>query len=294
MRAEPSLPRRAARPAADAPVAELADGVAIGKAWLLALLAAAPLEAAGSVPVAALSSEGPALVAALLRALGSDRELERLAPGGDLAPLAARAGALAGAVDPAAAVAAVEALRACAWHELAAELRTPDARLVGDLADRLAHVCSVVAQAAAGAAGARSAGHATLDDGGARPAAVIAVEVDDAERLLAAQPAPNGDGPLERAERAVTGALGPADRMTREGPGRYRVTSPGADGAGARALGERIAAAVAAAAAPRSIPLTVSVGVAAWPQDGDAPEDLRMRADERMFAARAAGVPLLD
>ena len=47
-----------------------------------------------------LAREAPALCAAIARALASDDELERLAAG-DLTPLAARAGALAGASDPA-------------------------------------------------------------------------------------------------------------------------------------------------------------------------------------------------
>ena len=44
-----------------------------------------------------LARDAPALCAAVLRAVGSDAELRRLERGGDLAGLAARAGALAGA-----------------------------------------------------------------------------------------------------------------------------------------------------------------------------------------------------
>ncbi|HSD77287.1 MAG TPA: hypothetical protein VLA98_07770, partial [Solirubrobacteraceae bacterium] len=109
---------RRPRPVADVPPPALADGVAPAKAWLVALVAAAPLAEAGDLPVAELAAGGPPLCAALLRAVGSDRELERLLPGGDAAGVAARAGRLAGAADPAAVVGAVGVLRAALWDAL--------------------------------------------------------------------------------------------------------------------------------------------------------------------------------
>jgi len=113
-----TVDRRAPRAVADAPVA---DGAVIAKAWLVALVEAAPLRAAATLPVSSLAAEGPALCAAMLEALGSDAALERLRAGGDRAGLAARAGQLAGAHDPAGAVAALEALRAAAWDALACD-----------------------------------------------------------------------------------------------------------------------------------------------------------------------------
>lgn len=125
----------------------------IAKGWLLLLLERAPLDAVGAIPAAALAAEGPALCAAVVRGLGSDAELARLSPGGDLAPLVGRVGPLCGARDAAATVAAVDALRACVWVS-ALELRPGDRdpRAVGELADRLAAVTAVVtATALAGA-----------------------------------------------------------------------------------------------------------------------------------------------
>lgn len=137
-----------ARPVADAPVAALvAEPDALARDWLVALLARAPLTAAASVPVADLAREAPALCAAMLRALGSDAELQRLGADGDLAGLAGRGGALAGATEPAAVVEAIETLRGVLWSALVAELRRPEPGLVADLADRLAAVAAVVAAA---------------------------------------------------------------------------------------------------------------------------------------------------
>ena len=54
---------RPARPVADAPLAALSDGEELAKAWLLLLLAQAPLAAAASVPAADLAREAPELCA---------------------------------------------------------------------------------------------------------------------------------------------------------------------------------------------------------------------------------------
>jgi GGDEF domain-containing protein len=138
--ADPTAVRRSPRAVADAPVGSLADGSLVAKAWLVALVEAAPLQEAGSVPAAALAQEGPALCAAVLEALGSEAALDRLRRGGDRFVLAGRAGQLAGAADPVRAVAALEALRAAAWGALGVD----DAQL----AIRLSHVCATVLEAA--------------------------------------------------------------------------------------------------------------------------------------------------
>src|SRR4051812_13254688 len=98
MRAGPITAAPRARPVADAPVGALVDGAdEVAKAWLLELLGAAPLAAAGGVRVEELAAEGPSLCEAVARALAADAELARFSPGGDLFAAAARVGELAGA-----------------------------------------------------------------------------------------------------------------------------------------------------------------------------------------------------
>jgi GGDEF domain-containing protein len=136
---------RRPRPVADAPGV---DATAVAKAWLLALVADAPLAQAGAVPAAELARGGPALCSGILVALGSDAELERLVSGADgRAPLGAAAARLTGARTAAGLAAGVEALRAATWRALRAELRDPFPELVADLADRLAYVCARVTEA---------------------------------------------------------------------------------------------------------------------------------------------------
>jgi len=138
------------RPSWPAPVeraeAELLAGraQAIAKGWLLTLLERAPLDAIAAIPAADLASEGPAVCAACARALGSDTELDRLRPAGDLAALVRRIPALAGAHNTAETLAAVDALRACLWAAArdARGTRTDDP---APLAERLAEVALIVA-----------------------------------------------------------------------------------------------------------------------------------------------------
>jgi GGDEF domain-containing protein len=146
-----------ARPVAEAPVdALLARADELARRWAIALICTRPLGRIAEIPLDDLAREAPALCAQLVGALGSDRELERMIPGGgreDAGP-ASRLGALAGVPDSCSAVAAVEALRGVLWEALLDELRpgppgsvlpTSDrssTRLVADLADRLAYVCS--------------------------------------------------------------------------------------------------------------------------------------------------------
>jgi GGDEF domain-containing protein len=124
-----------------------------------------------------------------------------------------------------------------------------------------------------------------------RPFAVFVVEVDDLDRLLSAQSGREVAVALETAERGLTAELAPADLVVRERLGRWWLTSPDRDAAAARDLGTRVAAAIAHAQLGGA-PLSASVGVAVCPTDGETLDTLAGRADEGMFAARAAGVPL--
>jgi GGDEF domain-containing protein len=318
-------------PVADVPPAALADGVAPAKGWLLALIAARELQDAPAVPTAELARDAPKLCAAILRAVGSDGDR-------DLSPLAARAGAMAGAGSPASAVAAVGLLRGALWEALRATMGPLDAATTAALAERLAWACDLVAAAAVSAprgaereapgfrvrdARSRSASAAegTVRDAGAavegttpaavapaldagwhaaaarfladgRPFALLALEIDDAARLLAADPEA-GAAALARTQDAVQHELRPGDVLGREDDGRMWVVAAELGSTGGRALAERLADAVVAAATVRGAPLAMSIGLAAAPADGTDVDALAAHADEALFAARAAGVPVV-
>jgi len=150
--------RRAARarPVAELPLEVLlarADELARG--WAIALMLARPAERIGEVPLEELALDGPTVCARALRAVQSDAELERLT----VAPAQGEGGrerscgprelwAICGAQDAAALAQATDALRGVLWEASLDVVAEPSARLLGDLGDRLAHVCSALLAAA--------------------------------------------------------------------------------------------------------------------------------------------------
>ena len=104
------------------------DSDALAKGWLLTLIAGAPLQQAASVPAGELARDAPPLCAAMTAALASNDALDRLRGDGDLVPLAARAGRVAGAVDPAGTAGALAALRTVLWDAIADGAARPGPR----------------------------------------------------------------------------------------------------------------------------------------------------------------------
>jgi GGDEF domain-containing protein len=113
----------------------------LAKAWLVQLIAAAPLARAAQLPLAELATAGPRLCQLAAEALGSDDALERLRH----EEVVANAGRLAGVVAPAEVPDAIEALRAVLWSATMEAMPRPSAALVSDLAQRLASICAVIA-----------------------------------------------------------------------------------------------------------------------------------------------------
>jgi GGDEF domain-containing protein len=305
--------RRRARPVADAPVDILVtEAQSIAKGWLLALLETAPLGQAETVPVADFAAGAPALCAAIARSLSSDAEMARLEPAGDLVPLAASAGRLAGAVTPTETLEAVEALRGVMWSAIRAEIyQEPEPDLVAEVAERLQRVCALVASAAVGAAaGERPAEErptelaeapaAPVEGGEWREAlaeqlesarrandtlALLLIEIEDAERLRAA----GGGQTLSRVVRAVRGEVRRPDVIALEEDGRVWVIAPGMSRQAGAGMSQRVLTAVGTVE-HRRVPLLATVGLAVFPEDGRDAETLAAAAEEELLAARAENV----
>lgn len=310
-----------------AAVAERPEEVA--RRWLLALMEAAPLESASAVPVDALAQDGPAFCAAVLRAVGSDDALAALVAPGAPSP-ASELMRLSGAADGPGAVAAAEGLRRAVREAAAGEVSYADSAVLADLGDRLAHVCAqLAATAMAMPATERRAAPADepepepepeeadeapvvaeapppdVDATGAAPLwlaalerqvagggrfGLLLIEVDDAERLRLAESPEAARELFARAARAVRGCVRRGDILAHEEDGRIWLIAGDALRTGATALAGRSAEAVESAVAARGVPLTVSIGIALFPDDGRTGEELMAQAEEGAFAARAAGV----
>jgi len=181
---------------------ERADELA--RRWVIALILARPLSRIGELPLEDLARDAPALCGQVIRALQSDAELERMAGSGaagsrEESASARKLGALAGATDATSAIQAVEALRGVLWEALLEELRDPPARLVADLADRLAYVCSTALTA-------------TIVAVSAEPATVSDSDLADAarEESEAGRPPGGPRGPVLVDERDETLLARPA------------------------------------------------------------------------------------
>jgi hypothetical protein len=144
-------PAPRAHAVAGAPIEALvARSDELARRWAIALILALPLERIGELPLESFARQAPLLCAHVVRALQSDSELERIAPGANAGrerSPTSRLAEVTGARDGKAAVEAVEALRGVLWEALLDELHSRSfdqapAREVADLADRLAYVCS--------------------------------------------------------------------------------------------------------------------------------------------------------
>ena len=231
---------------------------AVAKGWLLTLLERAPLDAVAAIPAADLAADGPAVCAALARALGSDAELDRLRPGGDLAPLVHRVPALAGAHDVPAALAAIDALRACLW---AAALDARGARTdsLAPLAERLAEVAFVVGGTALAAIGGGALAHPPAERTPTTGIEGAAAAAPSAERASWASTA---EAPASAADADRTGGAAEDDSTAPPAESPRAATGPARHGAGPAEAG-RIGGSVTA------LPQRAPVELATPMDDGD-------------------------
>jgi GGDEF domain-containing protein len=149
-------PARPARPVADDTVRLLAAaGEELAKGWLLALMVDEPLERAPRLAGGLLEADAPTLCSAVVLALGSERDLEAIGPGGALEGLVRDAAMAAGGGSLEGALSALSLLRRTVWAALRRALRDPDPDLVADLAARLAlaadTLCRVVLRSSSAA-----------------------------------------------------------------------------------------------------------------------------------------------
>ncbi|WP_445151929.1 hypothetical protein [Baekduia sp. Peel2402] len=278
---------RRPRPVADAPTV---DAAGVAKAWLLSLVADAPLAQAGNVPAAELARGGPALCSGILAALGSDVELERLVGGADgRAPLAASAARLTGARTPAALAAAIESLRGVTWHALRRELHDAYPDVVADLSDRLAFVCARVVETALTSPSAEtSRADGPLAEALATPTPASPPRTSGI-RAYAPAPGTRGGGGLRPAvpdEAEAFVAPAPSDDASHDGD---PFAAPAAHGSERRPLAPDAADAVREAAEGGRMVRFTAAG-----RDAPAPAPSHVPEGDEPIAPPPAGVEVVD
>jgi GGDEF domain-containing protein len=125
------------------------------------------------------------------------------------------------------------------------------------------------------------------------PLSLLLVELEDAERLLAAEPYAQASATFGRFAQVVRGAVRRRDVLACETESRAWIIARDTGRAGAQALGSRIAMSVPDEESWRGAPLMVSVGVAVLGEDGHNAASLIDAAEQTRFAAEASGIGIL-
>jgi diguanylate cyclase (GGDEF)-like protein len=126
--------------------------------------------------------------------------------------------------------------------------------------------------------------------GGGRPFSILMLDMDAFKAFNDACGHPAGDRLLAAIADAMTGATRDGDRMYRYGGDEFAAILPGADRNAAHEVAERIRRAVAdLSARTGGPPITISVGVACYPDDGQTKDALVGVADRAMYLAKPTG-----
>jgi diguanylate cyclase (GGDEF)-like protein len=125
-----------------------------------------------------------------------------------------------------------------------------------------------------------------------RPLSVLMVDVDLFKRVNDAMGHPAGDELLRRLATVLGTGLRATDMLARYGGEEFAVILPETPRSEATAVAERMRSAVEErvnADARWTQKVTVSIGVATWPENGKTPQALLVAADQAMYSAKHQG-----
>jgi diguanylate cyclase (GGDEF)-like protein len=125
-----------------------------------------------------------------------------------------------------------------------------------------------------------------------RPMSVLMVDVDWFKRVNDAMGHPAGDELLRRLAVVLGTGLRATDLLARYGGEEFAVILPETPRSEATAVAERMRSAVEEqvnAGSRWTQKVTVSIGVATWPENGKTAQTLLVAADEAMYAAKHGG-----
>jgi two-component system cell cycle response regulator len=162
-------------------------------------------------------------------------------------------------------------------HELVSQGARLEALLREDALTGLSNRRAILTQLAGMVSYARRHGH---------PLSVAVCDIDHFKRVNDTHGHKTGDEVLVAAAHAMGTHLRQEDQLGRLGGEEFLVLLPDTDADAAATAAERIREEVASATTP--VPVTVSLGIATW-EDDETPEALLHRADQALYAAKAAG-----
>jgi diguanylate cyclase (GGDEF)-like protein len=121
------------------------------------------------------------------------------------------------------------------------------------------------------------------------PLSLVLGDLDHLKRINDTHGHPAGDAAIRHAADAFRRGRRETDLAARLGGEEFALLLPSTDRAGAARAAERIRADLAGSLVPGIGTVTVSLGVATLPDDAGSEEELVRVADERLYAAKAAG-----
>ena len=128
-----------------------------------------------------------------------------------------------------------------------------------------------------------------------RPFSILMLDLDAFKGFNDARGHPAGDALLAAIGKAITGATRDGDRLYRYGGDEFAAILPGADRNAAHNVAERVRSAVLELSMTTGGPsVTISVGVACYPDDGVTKDALVGVADRALYQAKPVGPSLRD
>ncbi len=125
------------------------------------------------------------------------------------------------------------------------------------------------------------------------PLALLLAELEESERLTAAEPPSVATATIGRFAQAIRDTVRRPDILASESDSRVWIIARDTGRSGAQALASRVARAVRSAEPWRGAPLTIALGIAILGEDGRDAASLIAAAEESRFAAAASGVPVV-
>jgi diguanylate cyclase (GGDEF)-like protein/excisionase family DNA binding protein len=122
-----------------------------------------------------------------------------------------------------------------------------------------------------------------------RRVAMLMMDLDRFKDFNDSHGHPAGDALIHAAATAIYGAARSDDRVYRYGGDEFAIILPGSSAADAARVGERVRHAVASLTAGERAPVTITVGVAAFPEDAGDRSELVAAADAALYAGKQAG-----
>ncbi|MDQ2941528.1 MAG: GAF domain-containing protein [Chloroflexota bacterium] len=122
-----------------------------------------------------------------------------------------------------------------------------------------------------------------------RRVAMLMMDLDRFKDFNDSHGHPAGDALIHAAATAIYGAARSDDRVYRYGGDEFAIILPGSSAADAARVGERVRRAVASLTAGERTPVTITVGVAAFPEDAGDRSELVAAADAALYAGKQAG-----